>query len=291
MKDMLNTENSLEQVRRLLNLVKIEHTLFALPLAMTGAVLAARGLPDAKVLVLVAVAFTAARSTAMAFNRLVDRRFDAANPRTANREIPSGHVTSTQAWALVAISTSIFFLAAWSLNDLCFYLSGPALAVLLAYSYTKRFTALCHIFLGLCLGLAPMAGWFAVTGTWSWVPAVLSLGVVLWVSGFDIIYACQDVDFDRRTGLHSLPARLGPQRALKIAAFSHFAAFALFVTTGFAALLGTPFYVVILVTGLLLLVEHRLVRPNDLSKLDLAFFKVNSLVSASLLLAVSAGLL
>lgn len=282
---------SLGDFRKLVSLIKIEHTLFALPLAMTGAVLAARGLPSIRVLVLVALAFTAARATAMAFNRLVDRRFDALNPRTAQREIPSGRVSSAQASVLVVVAAAVFILAAWSLNDLCFALAGPALVIVLAYSYTKRFTAWCHAFLGLCLGIAPLAGWLAVTGQWSGTPAILSCGVVFWVSGFDIIYACQDVDFDRRSGLCSLPARLGPARALRLAAAAHAIAFGLFIVAGTVASLGGLFYVLLSLTGCLLLWEHRLVRPDDLTRLDLAFFKVNSMVSLSLLIAVSAGLL
>jgi 4-hydroxybenzoate polyprenyltransferase len=165
-----------------------------------------------------------------------------------------------------------------------------ALVVLLGYSYTKRFTALCHIFLGLSLGMAPIAGWIAVTGHWSWIPVVLGLGVLFWVAGFDTIYACQDVEFDRRLGLYSLPAAIGPEKALRVAALSHALAFALFLATGLLAALGPLFYVLSLVTAGLLYWEHHLVRPGDLSHLDLAFFKVNSLVSASLLAAVCAGL-
>ncbi|MEW6350696.1 MAG: UbiA-like polyprenyltransferase [Thermodesulfobacteriota bacterium] len=281
---------SLGTARSLLSLVKIEHTLFALPLALTGTILAQRGLPGLRVLVLVILAFAGARAAAMGFNRLVDRHLDAANPRTAGREIPTGKVGLAQAWVLVTGACVVYFLAAWALNELCFALSPFALAVLLGYSYTKRFTMLCHVFLGISLGMAPIAGWIAVTGGFSWIPVILALGVVFWVAGFDVIYACQDVAFDRQEGLHSIPARFGSAKALRFAAAAHFAAFSLFVAAGASANLAWPFYVLIAVTGGLLYWEHRLVSPTDLSRLDLAFFKVNSMISGSLLAAVWFGL-
>lgn len=277
-------------IRRLLSLVKIEHTLFALPLALSGAILAARGLPGLRVILLVAVAFAAARTAAMAFNRLADRHLDALNPRTKDREIPSGQISVGQAWWLVLLSCAIYFLAAWALNEVCLYLSPIALAILLGYSYTKRFTRLCHLFLGLALGLAPVAGWLAVKGSVDWTPVLLGLGVLFWVAGFDTIYACQDVDFDRRAKLYSMPAWLGTASALRVARLLHIAALCLFVLTGALAGLGPGFYLLSLVTGGLLYWEHSLLRPGDLSRLDLAFFNVNSMVSLSLLLSVWFGL-
>jgi 4-hydroxybenzoate polyprenyltransferase len=277
-------------VRRLLSLIKIEHTLFALPLALSGSLLAARGLPGARTLALVALAFAAARTAAMAFNRLADRRLDALNPRTADREIPSGQVRASHVRVLVLAAAGVYFLAAWALNMLCLQLSPIALAILLGYSYTKRFTWLCHIFLGLCLGMAPIAGWIAVLGSMDWPPAVLALGVLFWVAGFDVIYACQDVDFDRSLHLYSIPAWLGTRRALELAAMSHVIASALFLLTGLLAGLGWSFYFLSLITCLLLYWEHSLVKPEDLSRLDLAFFNVNSMVSFSILLAIWCGL-
>ena len=273
------------------SLIKIEHTLFALPLALTGAVLGARGMPELLTLILMAAAFTAARAAAMAFNRLVDRHLDAQNPRTAEREIPTGSVSVPSVWLFTGIAMALFLIVPWAINPLCGKLAPVALVVLLGYSYTKRFTSLCHYLLGLALGMAPVAGWIAVTGTWAWSPVVLGLGVVFWTAGFDILYACQDVDFDREKGLHSIPASLGTGRAMKLAALSHLAAFILFILAGFLASLRFPFYLLSLITGALLFYEHRLVAPDNLSKLDIAFFKVNSLVSASLLLAVIAGLI
>ncbi|MBI4961881.1 MAG: UbiA family prenyltransferase [Desulfomonile tiedjei] len=287
---MLIPAGFVETTRRLLALVKIEHTLFGFPLALTGAILAARGLPEVKVLALIIVAFASARAAAMAFNRVVDRHSDAANPRTAAREIPSGLVRPAQAWGLVVVACAVFFLAAWGLNEVCLFFSPLVLAILIGYSYTKRFTWLCHIFLGLCLGLAPIAGWLAVTPQWSWIPVVFALGVVFWVAGFDMIYACQDVDFDRTSGLHSLPAKLGTRAALRLAGAAHLLAFAFFLSAGALANLNWSFYILSLITAGLLLWEHRIVRPDDLTRLDLAFFKVNSMVSLSLIAAVSSGL-
>jgi 4-hydroxybenzoate polyprenyltransferase len=283
-------ENSTLMLRRLLSLVKIEHTLFALPLALTGSILAARGMPSLRVLVLVALAFAGARTAAMAFNRLADRHLDALNPRTSDREIPSGKINVFQAWALVLVAVGTYFLAALALNRVCFYLSPVALTILLAYSYTKRFTWLCHFFLGLCLGLAPVAGWLAVRGGVEWTPVVLGIGVLFWVAGFDVIYACQDVEFDREVKLHSVPAWLGTGTALRFAGLAHVAAICLFMLAGTLADLNWPFYLLSLVTCGLLYWEHRLLHPNDLSRLDIAFFNVNSMVSFSLLVAVWFGL-
>jgi 4-hydroxybenzoate polyprenyltransferase len=247
-------------------------------------------MPPILVLLLMAVAFTAARASAMAFNRIADRHLDAQNPRTADREIPSGTLSVTQVWGLVIFSIFVFLAASWAINPLCGKLAPLALVVLLGYSYTKRFTPFCHYLLGIALGIAPVAGWIAVTGTIAPAPVVLGLGVIFWTAGFDMLYACQDVHFDRKMGLHSIPARLGTQNALKIAALSHVMAFLLFILAGALASLGVGFYLFSVITGLLLVWEHRIITPNDLTRLDMAFFKVNSLVSGSLLLAVIAGL-
>ncbi len=275
----------------LMKLVKIEHTLFALPLAITGAVLAARGLPDWRVVALVCAAFTAARTTAMAFNRWADRHMDALNPRTASREIPSGRISARAVLVLAFVSAAAFLAFAFALNPLCFRLSPFALAVLLGYSYTKRFTSWCHFVLGLALGMAPVAGWVAVAGAFDPAPVILGCAVLMWVAGFDILYACQDVDFDRRTGLYSVPAALGTVGALRLAALCHAVSFALMLWTGILANLGWLFFLASLATGGLLILEHRLVRPQDLRRLKTAFFHVNSMVSLSLLTSVALGLM
>jgi len=277
-------------LKTLFSLIKIEHTLFALPLALTGAVLGARGMPTILILLLMAVAFTAARASAMAFNRIADRHLDAQNPRTADREIPSGALSVPKVWLLIIVSIVVFLAASWTINPLCGKLAPFALVVLLGYSYTKRFTPFCHYLLGLALGMAPVAGWIAVTGTIAPAPMVLGLGVIFWTAGFDTLYACQDVEFDRNMGLHSIPARLGTKKALKVAVLSHIAAFLLFIVVGVLASLGVGFYLFSIITGALLVWEHRLITPDDLTHLDMAFFKVNSMVSGSLLLAVIAGL-
>ena len=277
-------------MKTLFSLIKIEHTLFALPLAFTGAVLGGRGWPPMLVLLLMAVAFTAARASAMAFNRIADRHLDAQNPRTADREIPSGALSVPRVLLLIIVSIVVFLTASWTINPLCGKLAPFALVVLLGYSYTKRFTPFCHYLLGLALGIAPVAGWIAVTGTIALPPMVLGLGVIFWTAGFDTLYACQDVEFDRHMGLHSIPARLGTKNALKVAALSHMAAFLLFILAGALSSLGVGFYLFSIITGTLLIWEHQLITPNDLTRIDIAFFKVNSLVSGSLLLAVIAGL-
>ncbi len=274
----------------LFKMVKIEHTLFALPLALTGAFLGARGVPRWSVLLLVCGAFTAARTAAMAFNRWADRRFDALNPRTADREIPSGKVSPQAALFLAALSAAAFLAFARALNPLCFRLSPGALAVLLGYSYTKRFTRLSHFVLGLALGMAPVAGWVAVTGTFAPAPMVLGTAVSLWVAGFDILYACLDAAFDRRMGLFSIPAAVGIPSALHLAALCHGAFFVLVLWTGILSRLSGPFYTACLATAGLLVLEHRLVRPVRLQPLNIAFFHVNALVSLSLLAAVLLGL-
>lgn len=278
-------------MKRILELVMIEHTLFALPMALTGTILAARGWPGLGVLLWVALAFTGARTAAMGFNRLVDAKIDAANARTAGRHIPAGSVGKWQAAGLIGAAMALYFLSAAMLNPLCLKLSPWVLIILLVYSYTKRFTAWCHVVLGLSLGMSPLAGWLAVSGQWAVTPILLGLGVIFWVAGFDTIYACQDVEFDRTTGLHSIPAKLGEQRALRLAAYSHVIAWLLWLVAGMLSGLGWPFYLLLAAVGGLLVWEHRLVNPEDLSKIDLAFFKVNSYVSGCLLAAVIAGLI
>jgi 4-hydroxybenzoate polyprenyltransferase len=279
----------LKSLKITLEMIKIEHTLFALPFAFLGAVLAARGVPSAWQMLWIVVAMVGARSAAMAFNRLVDRNYDAANPRTAMRALPAG-LLSTQFVALFTIaSAALFFVAAAMLNRLTLLLSPIALVSVLFYSYTKRFSALCHLVLGWCLSIAPMGAWIAVRGAIdSPVPLLLSLAVMLWTAGFDIIYACQDRDFDVKQGLHSIPQALGVAKALWVSRLLHAAMFAvlvaIFLLTGlhWIGLLG------IVATAALLIHQHRLVRADDLSKLDMAFFTTNAYVSIILFVTVAA---
>jgi 4-hydroxybenzoate polyprenyltransferase len=268
---------------RYANLVKLPHTLFALPFALVGVVLASRTAPVTLGKVLwVTIAFGAARYAAMGFNRIVDRDVDALNPRTAAREIPSGAISVRAAAVSVVIASAIFFLAAWRLNPLCLALSPIALAWVLGYSYTKRFTRYAHLWLGLGLGIAPPGGYLAVTGAWSdpwWILPALSIAVMSWVAGFDIFYALQDVEFDRRHGLHSIPAALGEKRAVTVARVLHTITVAALAAVGFGIGGGAWYVAGVVVVALLLLYEHSLVRPNDLSRLNAAFFTMNGVIS------------
>ena len=265
-------------------MIKIEHTLFALPFAFLGAVLAARGLPSAWQILWIVVAMVGARSAAMAFNRIADRSFDAKNPRTASRALPAGLLSVGFVWAFTIVSAALFLFAAAMLNRLTLMLSPVALACVLLYSLTKRWTLFSHIVLGLSLSIAPTGAWIAVRGAIdSPVPLLLSLVVLLWTAGFDVLYACQDYDFDRREGLKSIPARVGITRALWIARALHATAFLalvwLFLITG----LGPIAFVGVVATGALLVYQHRLVRADDLSRLNAAFFTTNAFVSVILL--------
>ena len=273
-----------KNTRLTLEMIKIEHTLFALPFAFLGAVLAAKGLPSAWQILWIVVAMVGARSAAMAFNRIADRSFDAKNPRTASRALPAGLLSVGFVWAFTVVSAALFLLAAAMLNRLTLLLAPVALACVLLYSLTKRWTQLSHLVLGASLSIAPTGAWIAVRGAFeSPVPLLLSLVVLLWTAGFDVLYACQDYDFDRREGLRSIPARFGITRALWIARALHAAAFLalvwLFLMTG----LGPIAFAGVVATGALLVYQHRLVRADDLSRLNAAFFTTNAFVSVILL--------
>ena len=265
-------------------MIKIEHTLFALPFAFLGAVLAANGLPSPRQILWIVVAMVGARSAAMAFNRVADRHFDARNPRTAMRALPAGLLSVGFVWAFTIVSAAVFLLAAAMLNRLTLLLVPVALASVLLYSLTKRWTQFSHIVLGWCLSIAPTGAWIAVRGEiGSAIPLLLSLVVLLWTAGFDVLYACQDYDFDRREGLRSIPARVGIARALWIARTLHAGAFlalvALYAMTG----LGAVAFAGVIATGALLVYQHRLVRADDLGRLNAAFFTTNAFVSVILL--------
>ena len=265
-------------------MIKIEHTLFALPFAFLGALLAARGLPTVWQVLWIVVAMVGARSTAMAFNRLADRHIDARNPRTASRALPAGLLSVGFVWAFIIISAALFLVAAAMLNRLTLILAPIALASVLLYSLTKRWTQFSHIVLGWCLSIAPTGAWIAVRGEFgSPVPLILSLVVLLWTAGFDILYACQDYDFDRREGLRSIPARFGIARALWIARGLHAAAFLALVCLYLLTGLGPVAFAGVIATGALLVYQHRLVRADDLQRLNAAFFTTNAFVSVILL--------
>lgn len=280
-------------LRDYLGLVRFSHSVFALPFALQGAWMASRGLPAARDLALIVLCAVAARTAAMAFNRLVDRRFDAANPRTAGRELPTGRITPRGAAALCAGAAALFVAGAFALNPLCGKLALPVLAILLGYSLVKRFSAAAHLVLGISLGLAPLGAWLAVRGgLGADGPAVLwlALGVTTWVAGFDLIYACQDVDFDRRAGLRSIPARLGAGPALGLARALHVAAVGCFALQAASFELGWIYWVALALAAGLLAWEHSLVSARDLSRVDLAFFTLNGWVGIALFLGLALDL-
>ncbi len=269
----------LRSLRLTLEMIKFEHSVFALPFALTGALLAARGLPGWWQLLWIVAAMVGARSAAMSFNRLADWKFDAANPRTNMRAIPAG-LLSRRFVALFAFSSSaLLVLAAYELNPLCFALSPVALAVVLGYSYTKRFTALSHLVLGFSLGIAPAAAWIAVRGSLDPSILLLTAAVMLWTGGFDIIYACQDVEFDRSAGLYSLPKVLGVAPALRISMAMHVGMTILLGALAVEQGLGWVSFAGLVVVAALLAYEHSLVKPNDLSRVNAAFFTVNGYIS------------
>ena len=281
------------RLRITLEMIKIEHTLFALPFAFLGAALAAREIPPQPAsfwiskLLWITLAMVGARSAAMTFNRIADRKIDAANPRTASRALPAGLLDLRFAVIFAVASSALFLFAASQLNRLTLILSPVALASVLLYSYTKRFTFLSHLILGWCLSIAPSGAWIAIQGRLTLVPLLLSLSVMLWTAGFDVLYACQDYDFDRQSGLHSIPRRFGIARALWIARGMHglmfisLVAFFLMANLGWLALIG------VLATGLLLIYQHSLVKPDDLSRLNAAFFTTNAFVSVILFVTMA----
>jgi 4-hydroxybenzoate polyprenyltransferase len=276
----------LQKTRQILDMIKFEHTIFALPFALISVLLASRnlphGLPDGRTLTWILLAMVGARSAAMAFNRLVDAEFDRQNPRTARRHIPAGTLSKAQVWAFFAVAVALFELAAWNLNRLCFLFSPAALACLLGYSYTKRFTSLCHLFLGFAIGLAPIGAWLAVRGTLDVIPLLLGAVVMLWIGGFDIIYALQDYEFDVQSPLFSLPKRIGKANALRVSRLMHLLMVALLILIGLLYGLHTLYFLGVAVVAALIAYEQSLVRPDDLRRVDLAFFTLNGWVSVSL---------
>ena len=273
------------KTRLILQMIKFEHTIFALPFALISALLAARasagGLSAVK-LIWVVLAMVGARSAAMSFNRLSDAEIDSRNPRTANRHIPAGLLSKSHVWLFMAVSVILFELAAWKLNRLCFALSPIALICVLGYSYTKRFTSLCHLFLGFAIGIAPIGAWLAVRGSFSSVAILLGAAVMLWIGGFDIIYALQDYDVDVQSNLFSLPKRLGKAGALAVSRTMHTGAIVCLVAVGALYGLHLVYYAGVTVVAGLIAYEQSLVRPDDLRRVNLAFFTMNGWVSISL---------
>jgi len=274
-----------------LDMIKFEHTLFALPFAFIGALLARKGLPTGWQVTWIVVAMVGARSAAMTFNRIVDVHYDRLNPRTTGRALVSGTLSIQFAVAFTVAMSGLFVFAAWQLNALCFYLSFPTLAILLLYSYTKRFTSLSHVVLGFAIGCAPLAAWLAIRGEFAWPPILLSAAVMFWVAGFDLIYALQDIEFDRKARLFSLPSKLGVAPALRISTVFHGVTVILLTATAMIAGLGWIAYAGIAIVAGILYWEHRLVTPDDLSRINVAFFNLNGYISILLLLTFAGDIL
>lgn len=278
---------------RYASFVKLPHTVFALPFALVGVVLATERAPlTGPMLLWIVIAFTSARFAAMGFNRIADRHIDARNPRTAARELPAGSMTLAEAVASVVCASLVFLLAAWRLNPLCALLAPVALGWVFIYSYTKRFTRWSHLVLGLGLAIAPVGGYLAVTGRWSepwWMLCALALAVMSWSAGFDILYALQDVAFDRENALHSVPAAFGERRALLIARVLHAGTVLFLAAAGVAFRAGWWYGAGVAVAAALLVYEHSLVSPNDLTRLDAAFFRMNGVISIVFLMFVLAN--
>ena len=269
----------LGRMRTTLEMIKFEHSIFALPFALTGALLAVRGWPSWRQILWIVVAMVSARSAAMTFNRIADLKFDALNPRTKARALPAGHLSLRFAAGFTLLACALLVLAAFELNPLAFKLSPAALALLFGYSYTKRFTSFSHIVLGACLGASPIAAWIALRGDLGAGVVLLGIAVTLWVAGFDIIYACQDVEFDHRLGLHSLPKRYGVKTALIVSAVLHVVMFGILIAVAWVEHLGWIAFGGLAAVALLLAYEHALVKPSDLSRINAAFFTINGYVS------------
>ena len=273
----------MRKLKIIFEMIKFEHTVFALPFAIMSAFIASDGLPALSKLGWILVAMVGARSCAMAFNRLADAEIDSKNPRTATRAIPACLITKGVVWTFTLVSAGLLVFAAWRLNPLAFALSPVALAVIMGYSFTKRFTALSHLWLGLSLSISPVGAWIAITGRFDWTQIVLCCIVLLWTAGFDIIYACQDVNFDRKHGLHSIPARMGIRWALWISSALHVVAVFLLFIIPLLAELGLFYYIGVGIVVLIFIYEHAIVKPNDLSRVNLAFFTLNGIISLVLM--------
>ncbi len=271
--------------------VKFSHTIFALPFALAAMIVAARpnkGWPGLEKFLLIIGAMVAARTCAMAFNRIVDRKFDALNPRTSKRHLPTGEISLASAWTLCIGSAIAFLAVTWFINALCFYLAPVALGIVCFYSYTKRFTDFTHIFLGIALAIAPIGAWLAVTGSFAFQPFILALAVVCWLVGFDIIYAMQDYEFDRSHGLHSLVVRWGPKNALQFAFLTHLIMWGLLAGFGLILRFRLAYFVGLLIILISLLLEHWIARRRGLKWINASFFRLNALISMIFLAAVAA---
>ncbi len=272
-------DSAFNKTKVFLHMIRFEHTIFALPFAFVGALLVEKQIPAASDIIWITLAMVGARTAAMSLNRIIDRQMDAQNPRTAGRALPRGLLSAQEVWFYAVLSFALLLFAAHQLSPLAFNLSPIAVAVLSLYSFTKRFTWTCHLFLGLALGLAPVGAWVAIANRVDLAPVVLGLGVLFWVAGFDIIYACDDFNFDRKYGIHSIPARFGIAKALTFSTFLHMLAPGLFLVTGIMLQMGILYFAGLVIAVSLLWYQHRLISPRDLSRAGVAFFNLNGLLS------------
>jgi 4-hydroxybenzoate polyprenyltransferase len=276
-----------EKIVLYLRMIKFPHSIFALPFAFTGAVIAAGGAPSLKKIIWITVAMVGARSGAMGLNRIIDRKVDQENPRTKNRELPRGIINLSEAVLFTAVSLVIFILAAYMLNPLCLKLSPVALAVLFIYSYTKRFTWITHFVLGLTLSAAPVGAWIAVRGTFDAEIIPMAIAVIFWLAGFDTLYALQDIEFDKSHGLYSIPQRFGIKNALLLARLFHLITFIMLITTGVIFKMDIFYWLGMMIVAGLFIYEHSLIKESDLSRLDMAFFNMNGYISITVFIFTS----
>ncbi len=271
------------KIKIILDMIKFEHTIFALPFAIISAFIASDGLPAPDKIGWILLAMVGARSCAMAFNRLADADLDELNPRTAARAIPAGRISKRAVWVFTIVSAALLVFAAYKLNPIAFALSPVALAVIVGYSYSKRWTFVSHLWLGLSISIAPIGTWIAIKGELDWPPMLLGLAILLWIGGFDIIYACQDFEFDRTYGLYSIPACFGKERALQLSTTLHVMMVVALIGVTWLTNLGVLYLIGVGIVTILLVYEHAIVRPNDLSRVNLAFFTLNGIVSLVLM--------
>lgn len=282
---------ALQKIKTFAEMIKFEHTIFALPFAYLGAFLAQKAVPSWYQIFWITMAMVGARTSAMALNRLIDRTMDARNPRTANRAIPKGFISSVETFVYIVLSLLLLFISAVQLNPLCVKLMPVAVFFLVFYSYTKRFTWGCHLVLGITDGLAPLGGWVAITGSINLDAIYLFLAVTTWIAGFDVIYACQDYEFDANNGMHSIPVRFGLRDGLRISILLHIFTALFFIILAFTLNMGIFYWVGLIISIFILIYEHYLVKPNDLSKMNAAFFNLNSIISAVMFVFTLADIL
>ena len=285
----MRSKNLMSKIKQILDSIKFEHTVFALPYAYIAMLLASDGMPSLNKFIWITIAMGSARTLAMSSNRIIDRHIDKINPRTSERHLPAGIIRLREMQVLAAVSLVIFFIAASQLNYLCLMLSPVAALVVILYPYTKRFTWTCHFVLGFADGIAPAGAWIATTGSFSWEPIVLAFAVATWIGGFDILYSCQDYDFDIKNNLHSIPQRFGVRRAMNVAKLMHILTILSFVFLGVLLDINPIYHLGCTIAAFLLIYEHRLVSPTDLTKIDVAFFNINGYIAIVLFICTLAA--